>query len=78
MWAKVCDRNMALVLKRQEGYDSMNLKKVVKEQVENFKTAEEKHQEDLERLREFRTIDDEFMRCFLKTIFHWQSWYCVL
>lgn len=56
----------------------MNLKKVVKEQVENFKTAEEKHQEDLERLREFRTIDDEFMRCFLKTIFHWQSWYCVL
>ena len=29
-------------------------------------TAEQKHQKDLERLRRFRPIDDDFMRCLFK------------
>lgn len=44
----------------------MKMKEETKGQVGVLKTKEEKHQEDLQRLRGFRPIDDDFMRCLFK------------
>lgn len=44
----------------------MKMKEEAKGQVGILKTKEEKHQEDLQRLRGFRPIDDDFMRCLFK------------
>lgn len=44
----------------------MKMKVETKGQVGVLKTKEEKHQEDLQRLRGFRPIDDDFMRCLFK------------
>ena len=43
----------------------------------NWSDAEKKekrHQEDLDRLRGFRPMDDTFMQGSLRKIFRWQSW----
>ena len=37
-----------------------------RKQVISLDTAEQKHRKDLERLRSFRPIDDDFMRCLFK------------
>lgn len=41
--------------------------------VTGWQRQEQRHQEDLQRLRGFRPIDDTFMRGLFKEIFHWQS-----
>lgn len=44
----------------------MKMKEISKRQVGVLKTREDKHQEDLQRLRGLRPIDDDFMRCLFK------------
>lgn len=36
---------------------------------------EREHQEDLQRLRGFRPMDDDFMRCLFKDNIRWQNSY---
>lgn len=44
----------------------MVIRKRKEKQVENLSATEQQHQEDLQRLRDLRPIDDDFMRCLFK------------
>lgn len=47
-------------------YGSMELRKRKKRQVEILTATKQQHLEDLQRLRDLRPIDDDFMRCLFK------------
>lgn len=53
-------------LKKQGIYGTMEMRRRKRKQVGNLTVTEQQHQEDLQRLRDLRPIDDDFMRCLFK------------
>lgn len=53
-------------MKDQKDYASINVQKRNRRQVEILTMTEQQRQKDLQRLRDLRPIDDDFMRCLFK------------
>lgn len=53
-------------LKDPDVYANMKIQNQKGKQVQAMKITEQQHQEDLQRLRNLRPIDDDFMRCLFK------------